>query len=511
MTTPSAVGSNDADLAPGTAVGEYVIEDKIGAGGFGTVFRAGHPLIGKQVAIKVLSRAYSAQPEMVSRFVAEARSVNQIRHRNIIDIFGFGQLDDGRHYFVMELLEGAPLDAYLEQHGRLSLEQAVPILRGVARALDAAHDKGIIHRDIKPENIFLVPDADGGWFPKLLDFGIAKAFGGPSEGMHKTRTGAPIGTPYYMSPEQCRGRDVDHRTDIYAFGCVAYELLAGVVPFDGDDYMEILMKQIGEPAPMPSVVISDLAPIDDAIVWMLQKEPAARPPNLAAAMAALEQGAEAMGVVIGAGGVSRSTPGPGSRTPAPLQRVRGVADSAASDRKVATAQTVALSTTMAAPVRSRRWGVVVAGVAAIALAGAALAFALRPTSSVKSPAATVAIPLDAAPVPVPPTDAPALPTTIAINVTGTPIGAHVTGPGGAATTLPGQLLLPRGDREIELAVSADGFVTATQRITPTAPTSVIINLVAVPPTSGSGRRPHHPGSGSGSSHPMIEDPFRHGH
>src|ERR1041384_588251 len=138
---PKAIGADDRDLEPGQPVGEYVIEGKLGQGGFGTVFKAAHPLIGKVVAIKVLNRQYSAQPEMVSRFVAEARAVNQIRNRFIIDIFGFGQLDDGRHYYVMEFLDGAPLDDSLERNGRLPLADAIPILRAVARALDAAHAK----------------------------------------------------------------------------------------------------------------------------------------------------------------------------------------------------------------------------------------------------------------------------------------------------------------------------------------------------------------------------------
>ena len=167
---------------------------------------------------------------MVSRFIAEARAVNQIRHRNIIDIFSFGQLDDGRQYYVMELLDGEPLDALIERDGRLPLAEAIPILRGIARALDAAHAKGIAHRDLKPENVFLGRDPTARVFPKLLDFGIAKLLAPEDGPKHKTRTGTPIGTPYYMSPEQCRGRDVDHRTDIYSFGVLAYRMLTGVLP-----------------------------------------------------------------------------------------------------------------------------------------------------------------------------------------------------------------------------------------------------------------------------------------
>ena len=145
---------------------------------------------------------------MVSRFIAEARAVNQIRHRNIIDIFAFGQLADGRSYYVMELLDGEPLDAHLEQRGGSPLGEALPILRAIARALDAAHAKGIAHRDLKPENIFLVARVRRrALYPKLLDFGIAKLLG---DTRATTRphdaTGAPIGTPHYMSPEQCRGQ-----------------------------------------------------------------------------------------------------------------------------------------------------------------------------------------------------------------------------------------------------------------------------------------------------------------
>src|SRR5688572_2966873 len=176
MSTPtthsdgSGPGTIDADLTHGQQVGEYVVEGKLGQGAFGTVFKATHPLIGKVVAIKVLARKFSVDPEMVSRFIAEARAVNQIRHRHIIDIFSFGQLDDGRQYYVMEYLDGEPLDAVIAREGRLSLSAAIPILRGIGRALDAAHAKGIAHRDLKAENVFLGRDPDGAVFPKLLDF-----------------------------------------------------------------------------------------------------------------------------------------------------------------------------------------------------------------------------------------------------------------------------------------------------------------------------------------------------
>ncbi len=192
------------ELPPGEMIGEYRVISKLGEGGFGTVYRAEHPVIGKSVAVKVLSEQLSSSPEMVSRFIAEARAANQIRSRHIIDIFAFGALPDGRQYFVMELLDGVTLEDHLRAKGQLDPAEAVSILRGVARALDAAHAAGIVHRDLKPENVFLVNEEDGMVIPKLLDFGIAKLMGDTAGG-HRTRTGVPMGTPYYMSPEQCQG------------------------------------------------------------------------------------------------------------------------------------------------------------------------------------------------------------------------------------------------------------------------------------------------------------------
>jgi serine/threonine protein kinase len=306
--TPSipGVGGIDPDLQPGQIVGEYRVEAKLGQGGFGAVFQAVHPLIGKLVAIKVLSQRFSVDPEMVSRFVAEARAVNQIRHHNIIDIFSFGALDDGRHYYVMEYLDGETLDRRIARQGYLSLREALPILRALARALDAAHAKGIAHRDLKAENVLLASNPDG-VFPKLLDFGIAKLLA-PETGLaHKTRTGAPLGTPHYMSPEQCHGRDVDHRTDLYAFGVLAYVMLTGGYPLDGDDYMTILMRQLHDEPPPPSSHRPELpAGVDRVIAWLMRKDPAARPATLGEALRSLEH--VASGELPAAGPASTSMP-----------------------------------------------------------------------------------------------------------------------------------------------------------------------------------------------------------
>ena len=289
----------DKDLVPGDQVGEYRIEGKLGEGGFGAVFRAIHPVIGKHAAVKVLSRQFSSNPQMVSRFIAEARAVNQIRHRNIIDIFAFGQLPDGRQYYVMELLDGTPFDRYLATHNRLSLAQAMPILRGIARALDAAHGKGIIHRDLKPENVFVAFDEDGAASAKLLDFGLVKLLGGGSGGgEHKTKTGTPMGTPYYMSPEQCRGVDIDRGTDTYAFGALVFQVLTGQVPFDGSSPMDVLLKHMTQDPPRASVVCPQVPALLDApIQRMLAKEVADRPASVGEALDTLVAAGSAAGIL----------------------------------------------------------------------------------------------------------------------------------------------------------------------------------------------------------------------
>ncbi len=320
------MGETHFALEPGAKVGEYVIKRELGSGTFGSVYEAVHPVIAKRVAIKVLSAAYSKNEEVVSRFVTEARVVNEIGHKNIIDTFSFGELPDGRHYFVMEYVDGEPLDAYIERFGgNVPTRDALAILRGVAAALDAAHAAGVAHRDLKPANIFVATD-DGRPFPKLLDFGIAKLLSDEVETAHRTATGMAMGTPAYMAPEQCRGKDVDHRSDIYALGIMTYELLTGQRPFDGNQ-LELLMKHI-ETAPIPprDVVETLPAAVDPPVIGMLAKEPSERPPSAGFAieqlMEAFEANTEAASIATRAfPGIADATPKPpdeaGTETPPP--------------------------------------------------------------------------------------------------------------------------------------------------------------------------------------------------
>ena len=303
--TPAPI---DDELVPGTRVGEYEIEGKIGEGAMGTVYRAVHPTIGKHVAVKIMNAKLCRDPGAIERFTREARSVAAIRHPGIVDVFGFGTLDDGRAYLIMDWLDGRSLGARLER-GRLAFDEALDTVDQIARALEAAHDKGIIHRDLKPDNVFLEQVARERPIVRILDFGLAKL--AHEEGRAAmTQTGQLLGTPIYMSPEQCRGKGVDHRTDIYALGCIAYELICGRVPFDADNIAELIAAQLSEQPPLPRLLWPEIPPqLDGLLFAMLAKDPARRP--------TLEQIRQAISTVAPA---SRLTPGPGQwPTPAPGQ------------------------------------------------------------------------------------------------------------------------------------------------------------------------------------------------
>ncbi len=222
----------DALGLEGTEVAGYMIDGELGRGGMGVVYSATHPIIGKRAAIKVLKPSLSNNPATIERFIQEARSVNAIGHPNIVDIFDFDILPDGRRFLVMDLLEGEALRKRVKR-GPLPIHDALTVIDELASALDAAHGKGFIHRDLKPDNVFLVSHS-GRLDVKLLDFGLAKL--APTNGLlsaraYRTATGAQLGTPDYMSPEQLRGdKAIDHRTDIYALGVMAFEILTATRP-----------------------------------------------------------------------------------------------------------------------------------------------------------------------------------------------------------------------------------------------------------------------------------------
>jgi serine/threonine protein kinase/HEAT repeat protein len=270
--------ASDPDMFVGQELCGYTIRRKLAEGGMGVVYEGMHGKIGRLGAIKVLKLEFCRSEDVVERFYQEARSVNSIRHENIVDIYDFGRDPQGRVFFVMEYLEGEPLSTRIRR-GALTWPEAFPILEQTLRALKAAHDKGFVHRDLKPDNIWL-KYVDGRVQVKLLDFGIAKLVGSESPKEKLTQTGSVIGTPHYMSPEQINGsKDIDQRTDIYALGVITYEMFAGVTPFVGDTLQAIMTGHLFKEPPRLADIPANLGvppPIAEIVDRMLVKDATGR-------------------------------------------------------------------------------------------------------------------------------------------------------------------------------------------------------------------------------------------
>jgi serine/threonine protein kinase len=294
------------DLIIGQTIGNYLVTQKLGEGGMGSVYLAEHPHIGKKVALKVLHAEFSSNEDVVSRFFHEAKAVNDIQHPNIVDIVDYGVLQHGTRnserlvYFIMEYLAGGTLSQLIRNEAPLPPERTFAIGLQVADALAASHRCNIVHRDLKPDNIILGQRGRERDFVKLLDFGIAKLTG-DQPGSRRTRTGIVMGTPAYMSPEQCDGRGaVDHRTDIYAFGIVLYEMLTGRVPFLGEGYGEVLVQHLTQPPIRPSQFRMLPPHVEAVVLKALEKRPDLRYPTMEDMMRAL---ADPVGYVEANGGL----------------------------------------------------------------------------------------------------------------------------------------------------------------------------------------------------------------
>jgi len=268
----------------GQKVGQYQVVAKIGEGGMGAVFEAVDESIGKRVAIKVLHKEHAKNPQIASRFINEARAINVVDHPGVVQVSAFGQLPDGTAYIVMELLKGETLNGRMKASGgRMPMLTALLLARQIASALAAAHSKGIIHRDLKPDNIMLVPDSSfpGGERTKLLDFGIAKLkleYQGSGDQV-MTRAGVMMGTPLYMSPEQCRNAsDVDDKADVYSLGVMLYRMLAGKPPFSAPGTGELMAMHIYmQPPPLGEADRSLPEPLVQLVHRMLAKKREERP------------------------------------------------------------------------------------------------------------------------------------------------------------------------------------------------------------------------------------------
>jgi serine/threonine protein kinase len=264
--------------------GRYRVVELIGEGGMGKVYLAEHVEIGKRVALKVLHPSYSRMPDLVERFRREARAASKIGHPHIVDVTDSGTTADGSAYFVMEFLEGVELGSVIEREGALDVGRATRIAQQICRALAAAHAAGIIHRDLKPENIFLTIRDGTTDFVKVLDFGIAKTTEAEEARERKlTSPGMAMGTPEYMAPEQAAGRPADARCDVYAVGAILYEMLTGVPPYQGDNFMEILTKKATVDPVAPIHLRSTIpAPVSALVVASMARNPDDRPATMEA-------------------------------------------------------------------------------------------------------------------------------------------------------------------------------------------------------------------------------------
>jgi serine/threonine-protein kinase len=329
-----------ADARAGTTVGKYKLREIVGRGGMGVVYRAEHIYIGKEVAVKILHDGYGGREESIKRFLREARAASLIAHPNIVDVTDFGKSNDGTVFFVMEFLQGEPLDAVLARDRQLDLLRAITIVNQMAGALGAAHAKGIVHRDLKPENVMLtrregrrelvrqftdetglhtVSEREKAFdFVKILDFGVAKVRDPDASEGRVTQQGVVFGTPEYMSPETARIGVSDPRTDIYALGVIFYEMLTGTVPFSGETAVDVMLKIVSEPVIPPRVKAPGLEITPEAehlIMRALAKDPRQRQQSM-------EELYEELQRCYGSVRYRRSLEQAAAPSPIPLQRVK---------------------------------------------------------------------------------------------------------------------------------------------------------------------------------------------
>ncbi len=554
-------------LLGSTVAERYKIIRKLGEGGMGAVYLALHMVLEKQVALKVLHGEFARKPDLVERFMQEAKAASRIRHENVIDISDFGATPDGLVFFAMELLNGHDLHDEISRAklggNLLPWSRTKKIFLQVCSALSAAHSRGIIHRDLKPENIYLVDFLGDPDFVKLLDFGIAKltdVSGAGDENARKlTKTGMLFGTPEYMSPEQARGEKVDHRVDIYAMGCILFQLLTNQVPFTSDNFMGVLAQHLTAEPPQISPQVLDRigAPraIADIIDKALTKDPNTRWQTIDEMGNAIREACGDAPIADRSGKMrAASVPSPGETTrlrpptgPTPAMRAR--TPSSSGQLEAATAVTQSPGTTSlrsktawtgnlsvpeeapdAPPPAKSKLPLIIG---ALVLVGGGIAAAVILTGKKDSAgtgqgSAVATGSADVAPTPTPtptppPTPEPALPAMVTIKLDSTPRGALVVdaanssvtyGKTPATFTVPGSkdprqfkfVLKNHGDATVELIPNRE-TIEFTQTLTKGATAAVVTKVpdpalkTGIPVGGGTPA-----GSGSGAMTTTKPDP-----
>jgi eukaryotic-like serine/threonine-protein kinase len=352
--------TNPGDLVGQVIADRYHVLRKLGEGAMGQVYLAEHVKMGRECAVKVMHPALLNDADAVSRFNREASNASRIVHSNVATVFDFGETPDGITYLAMEYVDGGSVGALLRREGMLAVPRAVGLARQMADALAAAHDLGIVHRDLKPENVMVTRGRSGRESVKVVDFGIAKAAG---QAQHVTQTGLVIGTPDYMSPEQLGGAEADARTDVYALGCILYEMLTGEKPFAGPGGEVVAVRRLIEPSGPPSLLRPDLpAALDAAVVRALALSPADR------FQTASEFG-EALAALHLDGGVT--APPATARRPPTEPSALGAAPARAAAAAAAAPAAAPIAAPPAPPQPTRRAGRWVTAVGVVLLAAAA--------------------------------------------------------------------------------------------------------------------------------------------
>ena len=423
---PAMTEPND-DMIGTLAAGRYRVLKLLGEGGMGQVYLAEHVAIQKRVALKVLRAEYASKGEIVTRFQQEAISASRIKHPNVLDVFDFGQLDNGCFFLAMEYLEGNDLADEITRRRVLDASTGIRIAMQICRALAAAHANGVVHRDMKPENVFLQRTADGEEIVKIVDFGIAQLRSKDDAVVETkrrlTRTGMIFGTPEYMAPEQASGKHADLRADIYAVGIIMYEMFTGAVPFTGETFLGVLAKHLSDPAPLMNVVYPELGitpSLQGVIMRALEKDPTVRYQTMLEFAQAISASADAAALgyrpsVATAGEHSMSfvphAPGtpthqqfaPSTNPPPPGVAVHGPGQ--AKDTDAARAETLIGAEANTRPPTRSKGSLVAALLAVAALGGGGAWFATHrgggTSPTPETPSALAAIP--PAPPPVAPT------------------------------------------------------------------------------------------------------------
>ena len=445
----------------------------------GSVYLAEHPGIGRKVAIKVLRAEMDHDPQLLTRFLNEARAANAIRHPNIIEVLDSGTTARGASYLVMELLEGEALSSRIKRLSRLDEKSAIEIAMQTALGLGAAHAKGITHRDLKPDNLFVIPEPTdaGRERVKILDFGIAKLHKMAGDSL-KTRTGTLMGTPVYMSPEQCLGtKEVDHRSDVYSLGIIIYEMLAGQTPFMSEGFGELLSMHLHDKPPSLRQFAPQIsAEVEAVVLRMLAKKPEDRLQTMTDVRAALAVAAKLpnsvspehkLGTTDRYGSKSTlpaQTDEPKQKTFSPTTLTPGGLESA-----------VLAGTTV--KIKKKPWLIYGAG-AAVAVA-AILVVALR---NVPSPPARPLPAVRPAPPAEPEAPPAKTPVSVRVRLASTPAGARVVrvSDGAVLGTTPETIELRSSAEPLLLRLEKDGFVAATREVSLAADANLSVVLEAAP-------------------------------